>query len=100
MVCRRDGPARALRAADAPVLVECRSALDRRLVDARALVDVVRAPIGGDGALVSEPAGGVVCADVLEDVVLDEWVRRPSVHGQVGVAAWFVVAVERDGPGR
>jgi hypothetical protein len=100
VVAGRDRAAGAVRLADAPVLVERRRALDRGLVDARAFVDVVRAPVGGDGALVGEPAGRVVRAEVLGDVVLDERVRRPALDGEVRVAGRRVVGVERDGPAR
>ncbi len=60
MVPGRDRSARSLRATDTPVLVERRGTVDRRLIDALALVDVVRAPVRRHGALVRERAGGVV----------------------------------------
>jgi hypothetical protein len=41
--------AAALALTDGPVLIESRCTLDRRLVGARSLVDVVRAAITGDG---------------------------------------------------
>jgi hypothetical protein len=94
----RDGAARTLGAADTPVLVEGRSALDRGLVDTRTLVDVVRGTIRCDCALVCERAGRVVCAKVLEDIVLDERVGGPTVDGEVGVTRGRVVGGEGDIP--
>jgi hypothetical protein len=100
VVARRHRAARAVRLPDAPVLVERRRARDRRLVHALRLVNVVRAAVGGHGALVREPAGRVVRPKVLGDVVLDERVRRPAVHGEVRVAGRLVVGVEVDRPAR
>ena len=96
----RDRAACAVGLADGPVLVERRSALDGRLVDAGALVDVVGRAVGGDGALVGEAAARVVGAEALDDVVLDEWARGPTVHGEVRVAGGRVVRVEVDVPGK
>ena len=79
-----DGAAGPLRLPDAPVLLEGLGALDRRGVHARRDVDVVGAAVAGDGALVG--AGRPVGAPVVDDVVLDERVRRPAVQRQVGVA--------------
>jgi hypothetical protein len=87
-----------VRATDAPVLVERRRALDRRLVHALTLVNIVRATVGGHSALVGEPTGRIVGAEVLGDVVLDERVRRPAVHGEVRIARRRVVGTVADGP--
>ena len=83
VLARIDGAADALGAADGPVLVKGGGALDRGLVDAPGLVDVVDAAVVLDGA---EPLGArrrVVRAVCLDDVVLDERVGRPAVEGEV-----------------
>jgi len=78
-----DGATDALDAADGPVLVEAGSALDRGLVVAPRLVDVVdtavvlyRAKLGGSGR-------GVVGAVGLDDVVLNQGAGGPSVQRKV-----------------
>ena len=98
--CGVDGAARAVRLADGPVLVEGRGALDRRLVDTRRLVDVVGRAVRDDGALERETAARVVCAEVLDDVVLDERARGPAVQGQVRVARGVIVGGVGDGSKR
>ena len=83
MLAGVDGTADTLLAADGPVLVKGRRALDGRLVDAAGLVDVVGTAVVVDCA---EPGGagrGVVGAVRLDDVVLDEGVGGPAVERQV-----------------
>ena len=96
MVAGGDGAAGPLRLPDAPVLVEGLGAFDGRGVVPRRLVDVVRAAVAGDGALVR--SRGPVGAPVVDDVVLDERVRRPPVEGQVGVAGRVEAARVGHGP--
>ncbi len=48
------------------------------------LVDIVRTAVARDGAL--EIVLGPVGAVVLENVVLDQWIRRPPVETEVAVA--------------
>lgn len=50
-VAGRYGPARPRRLPDSPVLVERCGAYNRRLVDPRVLVYVVRTAVAGNGAL-------------------------------------------------
>lgn len=66
-----------------PVLLEGGCALDAGLVGSGADVDVVDAPVAGDGALLLRVGGRVVGAEVLDDVVLDERVLGPPVDGKV-----------------
>jgi hypothetical protein len=70
----RDGAGRALALTDGPELLEVRGALDGRSVGALVGVDVVDAAVGGDGSLLGGAGAGVVGAEVLDDVVLDQWV--------------------------
>lgn len=53
-----------------------------RLVDALSLVDVVNGSVRRDGALYWEAGKPIRLgnAEVLNDVVLDEWVGRPTVE--------------------
>src|SRR6185312_9166355 len=82
----RDGAAGALGLTDRPVLVERGSALDRGFVGPGRLVQVVGAAVAVDGAELGGARTGVVVAVVVDDVVLDQWVRGPSVERQVAVA--------------
>src|SRR5688572_26845062 len=74
----------ALRLARAEVLPESLGALDGGLVDLLVLVDVVRAAVAADRAHVR--SGRPVGAPAIDDVVLDEWVPRPTIEGQIGIA--------------
>ena len=98
VVLERDSTAGALVLTDAPVLVKRLGAVDRWRVVARAHVDVVRAAVRLEVALVLRLRARVECAERLEDVVLDERVGAPAVDGQVRVAARVVRAGEVDGP--
>ena len=72
MVGDCDGAGRALALADRPELLEVGGALDGRSVGALVGVDVVGAAVGGDRSLLSGAGAGVVGAEVLDDVVLDQ----------------------------
>lgn len=86
-----DDSAGALGSADGPDLVEGRRTDDGGLVHAQGLVDVVRSPVGGDGAQLFRGASGrVISAEGLNDVVLDEGIGDPTVDGKVAVAAGVV----------
>jgi hypothetical protein len=92
-----DGTGAALVLADRPVLVEGLGAVNGGLVDALGLGDLVRGAISSDGALDSGVGRGVVGAEVLNDVVLDQRVAGPAVDGEVGVALGAVGAGVGDG---
>jgi len=98
VVCGGDRSAAALGAAHRPVLVEGRSPNDGWLVDALGLVDIVYRSVGGDGAFGRGAGGGVIGAKVLDDVVLDERIGRPTVDGKVTVAARCEGTAEVDRP--
>lgn len=87
-----DGAAAALVGPDRPELVKRPRALDGRLVDARRLEDPVSRPVHRDAAELLSPRRRVVRAEVLHDVVLDQRVTCPPVHGQVRVAVGVVLA--------
>jgi len=95
-----DSAARALALADAPELLERLGAIDRRLIDTGARVEVVGTAIAGEATLRGRLLSWVVSSKGLENlgtyrsvlvhtvkyvtnVVLDEWVRRPTINGQV-----------------
>ncbi len=88
----------ALGLADGPELVECRRARDGRGIGAYSLIYVVGVAIGGDRAHVGEPGTGVVVAEGVTDVVLDERARGPSVNGKIGVACGTEGSAVRDCP--
>lgn len=85
--------------ANAPVLLKGASAINGRLVSAGGDSNVVGAAIGVDGALALGVGGRVVRAEVLDDVVLDEGVAGPAVHGEVAVALGREGAAVIDGAG-
>lgn len=86
MVLEGDGPARPLALPDGQVLVERLRPLYRRGVAADHLVDVVRAPVRGDGALVGAIRPGVVGSVRLDDIVLHQRGGRPAVQREQAVA--------------
>jgi hypothetical protein len=61
------------------------------------LCDLVAGTVGGDGTLDLSLGGGVIAAEVLNDVVLDERVAGPAVDGKVGVAVVLVGSRVGDG---
>lgn len=97
MVAHGDGTTAALLLADRPVLVEGLSAIDGRLVVAGRLVDVVGGAVGGDGSEAGGARRGVVCAKVLDDIVLDKRVAGPAVDGEIAVAGGVEGARVGDG---
>ena len=94
-----DGAAGAVLAADGPVLLEGRGALDRGLVLAGRLEERVGAAVDLGRADGGRGRGGVVAAEGLDDVELDERRLGPAVEGQVPVAGGLDVGVVGDGPG-
>ena len=86
--------------ADRPELVKGAGALDGRLVDAAGLGDGIGAAILGDGAELGGLRRGIVVAERLDDVVLDQRVLGPPVDGQIAVALRVEGAREVDGAGR
>lgn len=86
MVSGSDRSADSLRGSDGPVLVKGLRSGDRGRVDASGLVDVIGPSIGSDSTFVGKTCAGIVGTERLENIVLDEWVRRPAVNGQVCVA--------------
>lgn len=97
MVRSRNSAANTLALANGPVLVEGSGALDRWGVDTGVLVDLVGAAIGVNGALVGATSRGVVVAEGLNDVVLDEGVGGPTVDGEVAATVGVVAARVGDG---
>ena len=92
-----DGTAATLGRTNGPVLLECAGSLNRWLVGTCGLEDTIAGAIAGDCALLRCSARGVICAEVLDDVVLDEWALGPSVDGEVGVAVRAVGSAVADG---
>lgn len=77
-------------ATNRPVLLECLGTIDGWGVGAGGLVEVVDAAVDGDFSLLLSTVGWVVCAEVLDDVVLDERVAGPAVDCEVAVTLWLV----------
>lgn len=73
-----------------PVLVEGGCPRDAGLVDALGTVDVVRGPVRHNRSEESRPRAGVICPEVLDDVVLDQRAGGPAIDGEVRVAVWRV----------
>lgn len=83
--------------ADGPVLLEGLGAVNRGGVGAGGLEDLVGAAVNIDGSLALSAAGGVVGAEGLDDVVLDERALGPAVDGEVAVTVGGVLSGEADG---
>lgn len=83
--------------ADGPVLLEGLGAVDRGGVGASGLEDLVGAAVNIDGSLALSAAGGVVGAECLDDVVLDERALGPAVDGEVAVTVGGVLSGKADG---
>lgn len=98
VVLHGDGASDALGGADGPVLLEGPGTVDRGLVVASGDVDVVGTAVGLVLTLVLRSAAGVVGAERLNDVVLDERVAGPAVDGEVPVAARVEGTAVVDGP--
>ena len=97
MILHIHGALAALVLADRPVLLEGLGAVDGGLLDAGRDADLVVGAVGGEGAALLGVAARVVGAVLLDDVVFDERVARPAVHGQVAVAGDVEVAAVVDG---
>lgn len=80
---RVDGAADAVLGADGPVLLEGRGAVDRGLLRAGALIELVGAVGRLDAAPGFAGAARVVVAVGVDDVVLDQRVAGPAVDGEV-----------------
>lgn len=98
VIRRRDGAAGSVRLPHTPVLIEGGRALDARLVDALRAVDVVRGPVAGDGPKTGSARTGVVGAEVLDNVVLDQRIGGPPVDREVRIAVGGVGARVRNVP--
>lgn len=72
--------------ANRPVLLESGCPNNRRRIHTCGLVDVVSRPVAGDLAFLGGTSGGVVGAEVFDNVVLDEWCLGPAVDGEVAVS--------------
>jgi hypothetical protein len=96
MIRRCNGPADTLLLADGPVLLEGPGALDRRLVDAGAREDFVRATVRRKLALGRPRLVGREVGVRLDDVVLDQRVSGPAVDGEVPWAGGVVCAAVFD----
>jgi hypothetical protein len=74
-----DRTADAMALTDRPVLLEGRRSFDGGFVGAGGLKDCVSTPINCHRALLGGGARGVVAAEALDDVVLDERVCSPTI---------------------
>ncbi|CAF3503341.1 unnamed protein product [Fusarium graminearum] len=93
-----DGSAGSFVAADGPVLLEGLAVtLDGRSTVASADSNVVDGSIDVDLTLLLSTGRGVVGAEVLDDVVLNERVAGPAVNSEVAVAVGAVVTRVLDG---
>lgn len=92
-----DGSAGTLVASNRPVLLKGLVTLNRGGVDTGADVDVIDRSVNGDLTLLLAAGRGVVGAEVLNDVVLDERVLGPSVNSEVAVAVDVVSTRVLDG---
>lgn len=85
--------------ANGPVLLKGLGTVDRRSVGTGTGEDFVGAAIDLDSSLALSSARGIVGAEILDDVVLDQGVSGPSIDGKVAVAVRLVLSLVRDGSG-
>lgn len=86
VVTNIDTPTNPLRSPHAPKLIKRLGPLNAGLVVPRALGNGVGTAVSVEGAQPGRPRAGVVGAEALNDVVLDQRVARPAVDGEVAVA--------------
>jgi hypothetical protein len=86
-----DGARGAVLLADGPELLEGLGALDRRLVGACGLEEVVDAAVGSNRAELGSTSRRVVRAEALNDVVLNQGVLSPAVDSEIAVAVGTVI---------
>ena len=91
-----DGTTDAVGRADRPELVERRSSVDRRLVYADGVVDVVCSTVRVDSTQELSCATRVIGTVRFDDVILDEWVFGPSIDRQVAVRSAIEATTVRD----
>lgn len=92
-----DGSAGTLVASDRPVLLKGLVTVNGGGVDTGADVDIVDRSVNIDLTLLLATGRGVVSAEVLNDVVLNERVAGPTVNGEVAVAVGVVRTRVLDG---
>lgn len=85
--------------ADGPELLECLGAVDRGLVHARGLEDVVGGAVAGHRTFLGGGRGGIVGAVGLDDVVFNERTASPSINGEVAVSVGCVGTRVANRPG-
>lgn len=81
-----DSSVATLRLANRPVLPKGLCAINGGLVDAGGNVDVVVGAVGVNSALVLASTARIVCAEVLNDIVLYKRVASPAIDSKVTVA--------------
>lgn len=97
VVAGGNGSGASVRLANRPVLLECSSALNGRRIGSGSLVDIVCGAVRLNSAFQSSTCRRVICAEALDDVVLDQRIGGPAVDGEVAVPVGTVGAAERDG---
>lgn len=95
-----DSAAGALGLTNRPVLLEGCGTLDRRLVGAGGLVDVVGSSVRSNRSLLGGACGGVVSSEIFNDIVFDKGRSCPAVDGKITVAVWVVATRECNISGR
>jgi hypothetical protein len=93
---RGDGAASPFAGADRPVLLECGSTYDGRLVCAGGGEDVVGAAVAGDGPFLRSGGRRIIGSVVFCDVVFNQGALGPAVDRQVAVAVGAVGSRVRD----
>lgn len=79
MISSGNSSLRALILTNRPVLGEGRSTLNGRLVNPLTGIDIIGTAVAGDGSLLGCAGGGIVSAEVFDDVEFDEGICGPAV---------------------
>lgn len=88
MVGSGDRTSNSLRPSHAEILLESRSAHNRRGIGAGSLVYVVSSAIGSHGASGLQTRGWVVRAVRFYNVVFDERALGPAINREIAIATW------------
>jgi len=98
VVCRGDRSTSPFTRADGPILLKGCRPLDRGLVRARGFQNRICRSVAGNGAFRCCATGGIVCAEILHNVVFNQRACGPAVDGEVAVAVGSVSGAIVDDP--
>lgn len=91
-----DRAAATLAGPNTPELLECLGPINRWLLRTGRLQDLVRASVCRHATLHGRCRRGIVCPEVLDNVVLNEWATCPAVDRKIRVTSWIICCLVID----